>query len=37
MVSGEESPWFPGFRIYRQGTDGDWGEPLARLAGDLRA
>ena len=36
MAAGEESPWFPGFRIYRQGIDGDWGEALAKLARDLR-
>ena len=35
MAAGEESPWFPGFRIYRQGIDGDWGTTLARLHGDL--
>jgi hypothetical protein len=34
---GDESPWFPGFRVYRQGPDGDWSEALARLARDLRA
>jgi tetratricopeptide (TPR) repeat protein len=37
MIAGEESPWFPGFRIYRQGTDGDWGPALARLKEDLLA
>ncbi|HXF66258.1 MAG TPA: tetratricopeptide repeat protein [Burkholderiales bacterium] len=37
MASGEESPWFPGFRIYRQKPDGDWSEALARLAQELRA
>jgi hypothetical protein len=36
MIHGEESPWFPGFRIYRQAPDGDWSEALARLAADLR-
>lgn len=36
MVRGEESPWFPGFRTYRQAPDGDWSDALARLAGDLR-
>ncbi len=34
---GEESPWFPGFRIYRQKPDGDWDAALDRLAHDLRA
>ncbi|HEY4579411.1 MAG TPA: tetratricopeptide repeat protein [Candidatus Acidoferrales bacterium] len=36
MATGDESPWFPGFRIYRQGVDGDWGEAMAKLGGDLR-
>ena len=31
MAAGDESPWFPGFRIYRQGPDGDWSGALARL------
>lgn len=37
LVSGDESPWFPGFRIYRQSPDGDWGPALTRLARDLQA
>lgn len=28
MASGAESPWFPGFSIYRQETGGDWTAPL---------
>ncbi len=36
MASGGESPWFPGFPIYRQGLDGDWKAALARLAKDLK-
>ena len=36
MAAGDESPWFPGFRIYRQGIDGSWSEALAGLACDLR-
>jgi tetratricopeptide (TPR) repeat protein len=35
MTAGERSPWFPGFRIYRQGTDGSWSEVLERLRSDL--
>lgn len=34
MISGNESPWFPGFRIYRQDPDGDW-SALTRLQSDL--
>ena len=37
MISGSESPWFPGFRVYRQGPDGDWGAALRHLRGDLLA
>jgi hypothetical protein len=36
LVSGKESPWFPGFGIYRQRPDGDWQADLDRLAGDLQ-
>jgi tetratricopeptide (TPR) repeat protein len=34
---GDASPWFPGARLYRQATDGDWGSALARLAAELAA
>jgi Flp pilus assembly protein TadD len=37
MISGNESPWFPGFRVYRQSPVGDWGAAFDRLAQDLRA
>ena len=37
MAAGDESPWFPGFRVYRQGLDGDWDAALTRLAQDLQA
>jgi hypothetical protein len=37
MISGSESPWFPGFRVYRQRPDGDWRPALERLAQHLRA
>jgi len=37
MISGNESPWFPGFRVYRQSPVGDWGLAFDRLAQDLRA
>ncbi len=35
MATGDESPWFPGCRVYRQGTDGDWDRAFAALARDL--
>jgi Tfp pilus assembly protein PilF len=31
-----ESPWFPGFAVYRQPASRDWTAPLARLRADLR-
>ena len=37
MTAGDESPWFPGFRIYRQGSDGNWEKALERLRGALLA
>jgi tetratricopeptide (TPR) repeat protein len=27
-----DSPWFPGFRVHRQGVDGDWAAALASIA-----
>lgn len=35
MAQGDTSPWFPGFRIYRQSQDQSWGDALARLKNDL--
>jgi Flp pilus assembly protein TadD len=35
MSSGEESPWFPGFRIYRELPGRDWAPSLNRLREDL--
>ncbi len=37
MAEGKESPWFPGFTVYRQGYDGDWGGTFGELADDLRS
>jgi tetratricopeptide (TPR) repeat protein len=36
MISGDESPWFPGFRICRQRPDGDWSAALDQLTRDLQ-
>ena len=36
MVEGAASPWFPGFTVYRQSSDGHWSLALTRLADDLR-
>jgi len=35
MSAGEESPWFPGFKIYRQSSHGDWDGALKKLSSDL--
>jgi cephalosporin hydroxylase/SAM-dependent methyltransferase len=35
MASGDESPWFRGFRIYRQAVGGSWDNALATLQTDL--
>ncbi len=35
MAEGKESPWFPGFTVYRQGYDGSWEEAFDMLAADL--
>ncbi len=37
MNAGDESPWFPGTRVYRQAADGSWDAALSRLSGDLKA
>jgi len=37
MATGDDSPWFPGFRVYRQGPDGDWGAAVNRLREDLQS
>lgn len=37
MHAGQASPWFPGFRVYRQPTSLDWTESLDILVDDLRA
>ncbi len=36
MAAGDESPWFPGSKVYRQEVDGDWGTAFRALGRDLR-
>lgn len=35
MMTGDESPWFPGSGIYRQRPDGWWDDAFRRLEGDI--
>ena len=37
MAEGKTSPWFPGFRVYRQGYDGSWMEAMEELQQNLRS
>jgi hypothetical protein len=37
MAEGDESPWFPGSRVYRQTADRAWDGALAALKRDLAA
>jgi tetratricopeptide (TPR) repeat protein len=37
MDAGDESPWFPGFRVYRQSVTRSWDEALACLRAELLA
>jgi tetratricopeptide (TPR) repeat protein len=36
MATGDESPWFPGCRVYRQSPRREWGDAMQWLAADLR-
>ena len=33
----EDSPWYPGMRLFRQPRRGDWASVVERVAGELRA
>lgn len=35
MTEGENSPWYPGSKIYRQAIGGGWSEPFETLSHDL--
>ena len=35
MAEGDDTPWFPGCRVYRQKVDGDWGAAFQALTKDL--
>ncbi len=36
LFTGEESPWFKGFKIYRQSSKEEWGPALQTLVHDLK-
>jgi hypothetical protein len=33
----DDSPWYPGMRLYRQPQRGDWSDPIQRLCKDVSA
>lgn len=35
-MAGDESPWFPGFPVYRQGPKGDWTQAMGAIADEVR-
>jgi len=35
MKTGNESPWFKGFKLYRQNQDKNWSQALDNLKKDL--
>ena len=35
LMGREDSPWYPGLRIYRQARPGDWDDVINRVAADL--
>ena len=37
MAGGSQSPWFPGFTVYRQHGGGDWSAAMQELRRDLEA
>jgi tetratricopeptide (TPR) repeat protein len=36
LLRRENSPWYPGMRLFRQRRDGDWEEVFARMAEELK-
>ncbi|HSE79972.1 MAG TPA: tetratricopeptide repeat protein [Alphaproteobacteria bacterium] len=35
MIAGDDSPWYPTMRLFRQPRPGDWKTPIARIAAAL--
>jgi Flp pilus assembly protein TadD len=36
MFDRADSPWYPSMKLFRQPTPGDWSEPIARVASELK-
>ena len=36
LLNRSDTPWYPTMRLFRQTRDGDWQEPIARIAQELR-
>jgi tetratricopeptide (TPR) repeat protein len=37
LLGREDSPWYPGLRIFRQERQGEWGEVIERMSRELRS
>lgn len=37
MLNRDDSPWYPGMRLFRQRTEGDWSDVLSRVAEAARS
>jgi hypothetical protein len=37
MLDREDSPWYPGMRLFRQPARGDWDSVLQKVRSELRA
>jgi hypothetical protein len=35
MAEGSDSPWFPGFKVYRQASDGSWKAALESVGAEF--